>query len=192
MSNSPVSLTRLFKVFFRIGLTTFGGGIAMLSVMRHELHVRNEWMSDSEFWDEVTVATSFPGVIAVNVAFMQGRRLHGWTGAFVGVAGVVLPSFGIMLLIVSLAASHLTHPMVSRFLKGAAAGVTAQLAVTSLIFVKQVWKDRWSLICAVVASLMLFVLGLHPLAALLGGFLLRMVMPMTPAPVSGDGEDTDV
>ena len=172
-----VSVFRIFRVFFRIGLFTFGGGIAMLTVMRHELHVRRSWLSDAEFWDEVTVATSFPGVIAVNVAYMQGRRLRGWAGSAAGVLGVVLPSFCVILLIVALAGDFITHPVAARFLRGAAAGVAAQLAYSSLLFLRQIIHDKWSLLAAGIASFVLFGLGWHPLAGLLTGLGVRSVLP---------------
>lgn len=158
-------------------MLTFGGGIAMLSVMRHELHVRLNWLSDTEFWDEVTVATSFPGVIAVNTAFMQGRRLRGGAGAAAGVAGVVLPSFMIILLLVSLAGDFIQHPVASRFLRGAAAGVAAQLAYSSLLFFRQIMHDVYSLVTALAAGILLFGFGWHPLAALLAGTAVRMLLP---------------
>ncbi len=156
---------------------TFGGGIAMLTVMRHELNIRRGWLSEAEFWDEVTLGTSFPGVIAVNVAFMQGRRLRGPLGAAVSVLGVMLPSFCIILLIVSLAGDLITHPVAGRFLKGAAAGVSAQLTFSSLLFLRQIKNDIYSLGTAAAASVLLFVFGLHPLAALLAGSALRMLLP---------------
>lgn len=149
----------------------------MLSVIRHELHVQRGWVTDQEFWDEVTVATSFPGVIAVNVAFMQGRRLRGGWGAAAGVLGVVLPSFCIILLIAAFAGDIIEHPVATRFLKGAAAGVAAQLSFSLLLFYRQIHNDRWSLLAAAVAAGSLFLLGWHPLAALLTGAGLRMLLP---------------
>ncbi|WP_169313584.1 chromate transporter [Spirochaeta africana] len=188
-AESSVSAWLLFRVFFRIGMLTFGGGIAMLSVIRYELHVKHGWLSDREFWDEVTVATSFPGVIAVNVAYMQGRRLCGLPGAVAGVLGVVLPSFCIILLIVSLAGDFITHPVASRFLRGAAAGVAAQLAFSSLLFLRQIMHDRWSLLAAAAAGGLLFGLGWHPLAGLLTGLGLRMLLPYHRKPPVTGGSD---
>ncbi len=183
------SLWQIFIVFFRIGLFTFGGGFAMLSVMRHELTQRRKWIAENDFWDVVTVATSFPGVVAVNTAFSQGLKMRGARGAIAAVLGVLLPSFFVILLIARFAGEYLGYPVVADFLSGAAAGVTAVLAHTLLHFFHQIRRDPFSLVVAGLAVAVLFVFHWHPLALLAAVFALRFVLPFRRAASAQEEKD---
>ena len=93
------NLLHLFWTFFKIGATTFGGGYAMLPIIKHEVVERNSWISDEEFVDVVAVAQSVPGAVAVNSSIFIGYKVRGYPGAFAGMLGTVLPSFIVILLI---------------------------------------------------------------------------------------------
>ena len=77
----------------KIGLFTFGGGYAMISILEHEFVERKGWLSSDEFMDLVTVAESTPGPIAINCATFVGFRQAGFCGALAATLGIVLPSF---------------------------------------------------------------------------------------------------
>lgn len=89
-------LWELFSTFFKIGAFTFGGGYAMLPMIRQEI-VRRSWMSQAELIDFIAVSESTPGPFAVNVSTFTGMKLAGLPGAFAATLGVVLPSFLIIL-----------------------------------------------------------------------------------------------
>lgn len=89
----------LFAAFFKIGLFTFGGGYAMLSMILSELCERRNWISEAELMDVAAVAESTPGPIAVNSATYIGYKQAGFFGALAATLGVVTPSFGIIYLI---------------------------------------------------------------------------------------------
>ena len=80
-----VPLFGIFWTFFRIGLFTFGGGLAMTTVMRHELVLKRRWIKEESFLAELSTATLVPGAIAVNMAYLQGRRLRGTAGAMAAI-----------------------------------------------------------------------------------------------------------
>ena len=86
-------LLRLFSVFFRIGLFTFRGGYAMISLMEDACVERRHWITHEEMDDLVVVAESTPGPIAINCATYVGSRLGGLPGALIATLGMVLPSF---------------------------------------------------------------------------------------------------
>ena len=94
-----VSLKTLFFTFFKIGLFTFGGGYAMLSLIEETCVGKNSWMTKEEMLDMVALAESTPGPVAINSATYLGCRLRGWKGAAAATCGVVLPSFVILYLI---------------------------------------------------------------------------------------------
>ncbi|MFA6621811.1 MAG: chromate transporter [Candidatus Caldatribacteriota bacterium] len=161
-----ISLIELFWTFFRIGMLTFGGGIAMTMVMRHELVLKKNWMEDSDFFSIVALATAVPGVIAVNVAYLLGRRFRGWKGLILSVLGVVLPSFFIILLIVGILLPYFYNPLVVKFLRGCAIAVVGQLAFASVVFSRKSIR-RWPhLAVCVIGIVIVGVLKLHPVFAL--------------------------
>ncbi|MBP7634573.1 chromate transporter, partial [Candidatus Ozemobacteraceae bacterium] len=92
IGNGKIALGEIFWVFFRVGLFTLGGGLAMATVMRHELVLRKRWYDDKAFMAEMATGTIVPGAIAVNLAFLQGRRLRGRLGALAALLGTILPS----------------------------------------------------------------------------------------------------
>ena len=94
-----VSLKMLFFTFFKIGLFTFGGGYAMLSLIEEECVGKRGWMTKEELLDMVALAESTPGPVAINSATYLGCRLRGWKGAAAATGAVVLPSFVILFLI---------------------------------------------------------------------------------------------
>ena len=86
-------LWELFRVFFRIGLFTFGGGYAMISIIEDGCVDRRGWITKEEMDDLVVVAESTPGPIAINCATYVGRRQAGLAGALCATLGMILPSF---------------------------------------------------------------------------------------------------
>ena len=84
---------------FKIGLFTFGGGYAMVSILERELVERTKWMEHEEFMDLLSIAESTPGPIAVNSATYIGYKSCGVLGSFFATLGVVLPSFIIIFLV---------------------------------------------------------------------------------------------
>ena len=88
-----VELFKLFGVFFRIGLFTFGGGYAMISLVENACVERRHWITQEEMDDLVVVAESTPGPIAINCATYVGERRCGFLGALCATLGMVLPSF---------------------------------------------------------------------------------------------------
>lgn len=90
----------LFIAFFRIGLLSFGGGLAMIPMYLTEVE-KNGWMSQSEFMDIVAVSQMTPGPIAVNMASYVGSSAAGWPGAIVATAALALPSVLVILALTS-------------------------------------------------------------------------------------------
>ena len=88
----------IFYVFFKIGLFSFGGGNAMLPLIRKEVVINNHWVSAKEFTDLVAISQATPGPIAINGATYAGYRAGGVLGSIVGTVGIVLPTFIIMLI----------------------------------------------------------------------------------------------
>ena len=89
----------LFWTFFKIGLFTFGGGYAMISIIHKESVEKNKWINEEDMNNIIVVAESTPGPIAINSATFIGYKVGKLLGAIFAVLGVVLPSFTIIILI---------------------------------------------------------------------------------------------
>lgn len=100
---------QLFWVFFIIGLFTFGGGYAMLSLIQTQVVVTHSWITESAFTDIVAISQMTPGPVGVNCATYVGYEVLKDAGAsnVIAILGsatatfaVILPSFLIVLTIV--------------------------------------------------------------------------------------------
>lgn len=90
---------KLFSIFFKIGLFSFGGGYAMLPLIRQEVVINHQWLLAREFADLVAISQATPGPIAINGATYVGYKVGGILGSFSATLGVILPSFIIMVVI---------------------------------------------------------------------------------------------
>ncbi len=101
-----VRLRDLFLSFLKIGIFTFGGGYAMIPLIEKEIIDNRGWIEKKDFLDLLTIAQSAPGPIALNTAVFIGYKNRGYKGAMATLAGIVIPSFSI-LLIIALYFSHI-------------------------------------------------------------------------------------
>ncbi|ALS21730.1 MULTISPECIES: chromate transporter [Paenibacillus] len=91
-------LWSLFYVFLQIGFVSFGGGYAMIPVIRHQV-LQYGWISEKEFSELVALAGMSPGPIATNSATLIGYKTAGLAGAAVSTLGMILPSLLLIILI---------------------------------------------------------------------------------------------
>ncbi len=89
-------LIELFLTFAKIGLFTFGGGYAMLSIIENICVDRKEWITHDEMMNIAVIAESTPGPIAINCATYVGYKKGRLPGAILATLGVAIPSFVII------------------------------------------------------------------------------------------------
>lgn len=95
------NLLLLFYEFAKIGLFTFGGGYAMIPMLK-DVVTKYNWISLNEFEDFIAISECTPGSIAINMATYVGFETEGVLGAIISSIGVILPSFIIILIIASI------------------------------------------------------------------------------------------
>jgi chromate transporter len=95
-------LWELFITFAKVGVMTFGGGMAMLPILQREIVERKLWATDAELVDYFAIAQCTPGVIAVNTATFVGYKQKGRVGGIVATMGVIFPSLVIILILAGL------------------------------------------------------------------------------------------
>ncbi len=121
-------LVELFLTFAKMGVMTFGGGMAMLPILQREVVENKHWATEEELMDYYAIGQCTPGIIAVNTATFVGQKFGGVAGGIVATLGVVFPS----LIIISLLAGLITNFSDLIWVKNAFAGI--QVCVCVLIF----------------------------------------------------------
>ena len=99
-----VLLQALARVFFLIGLFGFGGGYAIVALIRHFVVVENAWLTDLQFIDVLAISQVTPGPIALNTATFIGYKMAGVIGSVVATSFSILAPF-----ILVLSASYFVH-----------------------------------------------------------------------------------
>ena len=92
-------LLDLFITFMKIGMFTFGGGYAMISVVENACVEDKHWITHDDMMNITVIAESTPGPNAINCATFVGWKKRGLIGAAAATAGMILPSFLIIYLI---------------------------------------------------------------------------------------------
>ena len=157
----------LFTTFFKIGAFTFGGGFAMIPLIEREMIDRRGWIARGDFLELLTLAQSAPGPIALNSAVFVGYKIAGYRGAFSAVAGVVLPSFVIILLIAIYFTDIRENRYVDAAFKGMRPAVIALIAAPILNLARgMVW---WKIALAAIAAVIVWQLGVSPVWFIIAG-----------------------
>ena len=111
-------LIDLFLTFTKIGMFTFGGGYAMISLIENNCVERKKWISHDEMMNITVIAESTPGPIAINAATFVGYKQAKLLGAIIATLGIVLPSFLIILLVSAVMKKLLKNKYVQAALRG--------------------------------------------------------------------------
>ncbi len=129
-------LWELFYTFAIVGVTTFGGGYAMLPALQREVVEKRHWATEEELMDWYAIGQCTPGVIAVNTATFAGEKQGGTLGGIVASLGVVFPSLVIITIIAAFIQGFAEYPLVQH----AFAGIRACVCVLILNAVVKLWK----------------------------------------------------
>ena len=116
-------LAELFLTFARIGMFTFGGGYAMISIIESICVERKMWITHDEMMEITVIAESTPGPIAINCATYVGYKQGGIPGSVAATVGMVVPSFVIIYLISSVLSNFLEIPLIAHAFHGIKIGV---------------------------------------------------------------------
>ena len=121
----------LFLTFLKIGLFTFGGGYAMLPLIR-EAVTSHGWITEEALVDFIAISESTPGPFAVNIATFIGAKTGGLFGSVCATAGVVLPSFAVILLVARIYDRFRSSSVVKGCMSGLKPAVVGMIAAAFL------------------------------------------------------------
>ena len=171
---------RLFCVFFEIGAFTFGGGYAMIPLIRREVSEKRKWIDAKELLDIIAVAESTPGSLSVHAATFVGYRTAGAVGAAAATVGVVLPSFLIMLVVSVLMNGFDSIPAVKYAFFGVRAAVLALILKALISMLREADKSALFIVIAAGSFAAVGLLGLPVLAVLIGSALIGVLVLCRP------------
>jgi len=150
------SLLNLFLIFFKIGLFTFGGGLAMIPLYRSEFCERRNWFSDEEMVDIIAITQTTPGVLAVNTAAFVGYRISKVRGAVAAALGAVLPSLIIILIVGMVYASVFENEYVVKAFRGVQCALAAMIVVAGIRMVKTTLKSPFAGVIVIISGVVSF------------------------------------
>ena len=135
-------LLDLFLTFAKIGLFTFGGGYAMISMIENNCVERKHWITHDEMMNVTVIAESTPGPIAINCATFTGYQKAGFAGALAATFGIVVPSFTIIYLISMFLDNFLELTVVANAFKGIKIAVGILILDAAVTMIKKMQKKK--------------------------------------------------
>ena len=165
-------LLELFLTFAKIGLFTFGGGYAMISLIDHTCVEKKAWLTHDEMMNITVIAESTPGPIAINCATFTGYQTAGLSGAIVATVGMVLPSFVIIFCISRFLDQFLELAVIANAFQGIRVAVGILILDAGCKMVKKMKKTGLSkaiVLCSCVLMLLIntFSLGFSSISLML-------------------------
>ena len=170
------SCAEVFRVFLKLGLTSFGGPVAHLGYYRDELVVRRKWISEAGYADLVALCQFLPGPASSQVAFALGvLRGNGLIGGLAASLAFTLPS-ALVLVLLALGAASMTGTAVQGLLHGLKLVAVAIVAQAVWGMARSLTPDKSRAVIALLAiGVLVFVGGtIAQLVAILGGALLGL------------------
>ena len=144
----------------------------MVPLIRNEVVQNKRWLEDEEFMDMLSIALSAPGPIALNTALFVGNRRLGFKGSLFSAAGVVLPSFLIVLTIAVLLTQFRDNAVVESVFKGIRPAVVALIAAPLLGLGKSAGVNLKNIWVPVAVTFAVWWLGVSPVYIVLAAILL--------------------
>ena len=135
-------LLDLFLTFAKIGLFTFGGGYAMISMIENNCVERKQWITHDEMMNVTVIAESTPGPIAINCATFTGYKKAGFIGALVATLGIVVPSFVVIYLISMFVDNFLELTIIANAFKGIKIAVGILILDAAVTMIKKMQKKK--------------------------------------------------
>jgi chromate transporter len=129
---APPSLGGFLGAWVNIGVQSFGGGSATLYLIRREMVERRGWITDAEFTRYWSICQIAPGINLIGLTILIGWKVAGTPGILLALAGMLLPSVLITVLLTAFYAGVREEPLVNAVLRGvipATAGLGLLLAV---------------------------------------------------------------
>lgn len=153
-------LFELFFTFAKIGLFTFGGGLAMIPIVENTCVNNKKWITHEEMMNITVIAESTPGPIAINCATFVGYKKKGILGAIASTIGVVLPSFLIIYLIAFALDNFLEITIVANAFRGIKLAVGILILDVAINMIKKMKKRLVPMVLMITSVIMMLIVNI--------------------------------
>jgi len=163
-------LRYLFLTFFKIGLVSFGGHMALIAVIQREMVEKDKSLDEEVIIDALSIASLLPGPVAVNVVAYIGHHLQGKRGAAVSMLGILLPACSLMLLLSWFYFNYAYRGHLSELMIYTAGTVSAIILSTGInLYNKEIHGNKLKMIlCAAAIGISYFCKGYLVTIGLIG------------------------
>ncbi len=187
-----IALIKIYFIFFKLGLFSFGGGYVLLPLLYQQIR-RSELVPISEFPDILALSQMTPGPIAINAATYIGFRSQGLVGAFVATVGVISPSLILMFVVFIIMRKCKDSLLLKSILEGVRPITVGMIAVAVLYFMEltifngavlssDIFEMRWhfvnylSLVLFIVVFILALKTGVNPIFLSIGAGLVGIII----------------
>ncbi len=174
-SVDPVSLSALSTLFFRLGLTAFGGPVAHIAMMEDEVVSKRKWLTREAILDLIGITNLIPGPNSTQMAAQVGLATRGLLGMMIAGLSFITPAIAITIALAWLYVRFGTIPQVSGVWFGIRPAVVAIIATTVVKLAPKAMKkpELWVVAALVLAAVLT---GWSPVAALFAGGIVGAVI----------------
>lgn len=179
-------------VFFRLGLTSFGGPVAHLGYFHDEFVKKRAWINEHAYADLVALCQFLPGPASSQVGMAIGLSRAGIWGAFLAWVGFTLPS-AIILVLFGLGLSHFDIGEHQHWLHGLKVVAVAVVAQAILGMGKKLCPDKERLTIAIISSVIVLFfssafiqISVLIIAGLFGSLFLKPTKELPHVPMQGN------
>nr|WP_220124951.1 chromate efflux transporter [Roseovarius sp. TE539] len=179
---------QLFRTFLRIGLLSFGGPAAQISLMHTELVDRHKWLTEKQFLGALSFCMLLPGPEAMQLATYAGWRLRGVSGGLIAGLLFVMPGALVILLLASGYAFYGQVPVIQAVFVGIKAAVVVIVLQALLSLSRRALTGRDSWILALLAFGAMFFIGI-PFPAIIATAAIYGYLSTTPGVAVSEHEE---
>lgn len=174
------SLSYILFTFLKLGATAFGGYMSLVAIVQKQLVEVDKKLKEEDLLDGISLTSVLPGPVAVNTIAYVGYQLRGVPGAIAAFAGIILPSFFLVIFLSWLYFSYGNIPAVKNVFSGITPAITALIVTVAIGMTRKTIKlsAQWT-ICLLAALLLILVGGfavtflLIIVSGVAGAFLFR-------------------
>ena len=131
-----ISLKDIYWEFFLLGTQLLGGGYVIVPLMKKNLIERRKWIDEEELINFYALSQSIPGIIAANISAFTGYKLHGKTGAFFALLGILTSPIISILVIATIMDKILSFKSIQSIFWGVGIAVIILIILT----IKEMWQ----------------------------------------------------
>lgn len=172
IANDKPSLAQATRVWWRIGILSFGGPAAQIALMHKEIVDDSKWLTEDQFLNALSFCMLLPGPEAMQLATYAGWRLHGTLGGLIAGLLFVVPGAAVIMTLAAIYSIYGNVPLVEALFYGIKAAVLIIVVEALLRVAKKALSQRWHWVVAGLAFLGIFSLSIpYPLIVLMAGLV---------------------